>query len=299
MPCPLAHAHDAVGLRRLEDLRLGPATVVFHRQVQPTFAFHDVHIHRAGAGVSPHVAEHLLKNAENRHGHRLGQDALRVKVHAPLELLLGRLDKLLRLPRQGVPQTLVVQDAGAQVGDDAAHIDHRVLDQAAHVLALAPHLLAHGLRLNGRPLLLLGQALVKPAHIHLERHQQAAQLVVHLAGDAGALFFAHRLGPSGQLAQLLQGRFERLGAFRHALLQLGLGLVQGILGLLALGDVHKGHHRTTHLALVEHRVAGILHREAAAARAPEHLAVDAAGLALAKGVVDRAFVQWVVRSVAM
>jgi hypothetical protein len=78
------------------------------------------------------------------------------------------------------------------------------------------------LRLNGGPLLLLGQALVQPAHIHLEGHQQAAQLVVHLAGDAGALFFAHRIGPSGQLAQLLQSGFERLGALGHALLQLVL-----------------------------------------------------------------------------
>ena len=96
---------------------------------------------------------------------------------------------------------------------------------------------------------------------------------------------------------MLQGRFKCLGALGHALLQLGLGLVQGVLGLFALGDVHKGHHRTTHLALIEHRVAGILHRKAVATRTPEHLAVDAAGLALAKGVVDRAVVHWVMRSI--
>ena len=112
----------------------------------------------------------------------------------PRQLQLGRLHKLLRLPLQRRPQALVVQDAGAQVGDDAAHVVHGVFDQAAHVLALAAHLGAHVARGGlGRALALLAQALVQPVHIHLQRHQQAAQLVVHLAGDAGALVLAHLL----------------------------------------------------------------------------------------------------------
>jgi hypothetical protein len=43
------------------------------------------------------------------------------------------------------------------------------------------------LRRLGFARLLLAQALVQPVHVHLQRHQQAAQFVVHLAGDAGAL----------------------------------------------------------------------------------------------------------------
>ena len=155
------------------------------------------------------------------------------------------------------------------------------------------------MRLLGCALFLLGQALVQPTHIHLQGHQQAAQLIVHLTGDAGALFFTHRLGPGGQFAQLLQGGFQRLRAFGHPQLQLVLGLVQSMFGQLAFGDVHKGDHRTAHLTLVKNRVTRILHRKAVAFCPPKHFAVDAAGLTAPKSVVNRAVVQGVMRAIGM
>ena len=75
--------------------------------------------------------------------------------------------------------------------------------------------------------------------------------------------------------------------------------MQSVFGPLAFGDVDKGDHRAAHLALVKHRVTGILHRKTVAICPPEDLAVDAAGLPPAKRVVNRAVVHRVMRPVAM
>ena len=236
--------------------------------------------------MAAHVAQHFLHDAKHRHRQALGQLGGGGHVHVPAQPQLGAVRKLLHLPLQRGPQALVVEDAGAQVGDDAAHVVHGGFDQAAHVLALAAHALAHVALGLGAALGLLGQALVHPVHVHFQGHQQAAQLVMHLAGNAGALVFAHAFGAGGQLAHLGQRGLQRQRAFAHPRLQLGLGLAQRIGGPPALGDVGKRDHRAPHRTLIDDGVAGILHRKRAAIAPPEHLSVDAAGQPLAKGVED-------------
>jgi hypothetical protein len=122
---------------------------------------------------------------------------------------------------------------------------------------------------------------------------------VHLARDAGALFLAHRLAACGELAHLVQRGLQRVGALAHALFQLALGGAQRVGRAAALGDVDKGDHGAAHLAAVDDGVAAVLHREGAAVAAPEHLGVDAAGLAAAKGVEDRAVLDRVVRTIGV
>jgi hypothetical protein len=174
----------------------------------------------------------------------------------------------------------VVEDARTKVRDDAAHVVHRRVDQAAHAQALAVQ---------------VGTAVhpaCEPVHVHLQRHQQRAQLVVDLACDAGALVLAHRFQMSCQIAQLR-------GALGHAMLQLVLAALQELLRPLALADVDEGHHGTLHGAVRDHRVARILGPEPAAVGAPEHLVVDAARQATAEGIEDRAVDLGVRTTVAM
>ena len=208
-------------------------------------------------------------------------------VHLQIGLQLGRLDELLRLPFQRRPQALVVQDAGAQVGDDAAQVQHRRVD-------LPPHALAFGQQRRR-----VAQAARQPVGVHLQRHQLRAQLVVDLARDARALLLAHRLGMVGALAQPRQRIAELARALAHARLELVVGLAQQRFGPLALADVDKADHRAHRAPLVQQRVAGVLGLEGRAVGAPQHLVVDAAGLAHAEGLEDRAVALGVVPPVRM
>ena len=94
---------------------------------------------------------------------------------------LGRFDELLRLPFERGPQTLVVENAGPQVGDDAAQVVDGRVDQAAHALAFV---------FERRPVF---DALFQPVHVHLQRHQQRTEFVVNVARDARAFVFTHGL----------------------------------------------------------------------------------------------------------
>ena len=91
------------------------------------------------------VGQHLLEDAKHRDGQpTLGRRHLGRDHHAEVDPALvgtGSL-KLLRLPFQRRPQALVIKDAWAQVGDDAAHRVHRGVHQAAHVAALVAQGLA-------------------------------------------------------------------------------------------------------------------------------------------------------------
>ncbi len=133
----------------------------------------------------------------------------------------------------------------------------------------------------------------------MRRHQQAAELVVHLARDAGALLLAHRVGVGREFAQVLQRLREGVRAFADALLQHRMRLAQRVLGLAARRDVDKGDHRALHHAAFDDGVGGILDREGAAVLAPEQLGVDAAGQGLAEGVEDGAQLLGVVRAAGM
>ena len=108
--------------------------------------------------VAPHIAEHFLKDAEDGDGVGVRHGLRGAHVHVPVQAHLCRLHKLVRLPVQRDPQALVVEDAGAQVGDDAADVIHRRLNQLAHVAAFVLHLVAHGLGCIRRPAGLLSQA---------------------------------------------------------------------------------------------------------------------------------------------
>ena len=121
MPGSLTHAHDAVGLGRLEGLLQCTDSVVLYRHIKPPLSLHNVDVDRLSLRMASHITKHFLKYPEHRHGHGLGQFELFIHRHAPLKLLFGRLDKILRLPLQSTPQALVVQNAGAQIRDDAAH----------------------------------------------------------------------------------------------------------------------------------------------------------------------------------
>ena len=128
----------------------------------------------------------------------------------------------------------MIEDAGAQIGDDAAHVTHRALDQATHVPAFALHGFAHRLRGLGVALLLLpeqgrqdklAETLAQPVDIHLERHQQTAQFVMHLAGNAHALVLTHRMGVRRELAQFAKCALQLLRTLRNAGFELLLRLV--------------------------------------------------------------------------
>ena len=125
----------------------------------------------------------------------------------------------------------MVKNTGPQVGDDAAHVVNRCFDLSAHVLALAAHGVAHGLRCIGTPLLLLTQALVQPAHVHLEGHQQAAQLVMHLSRNAGTFVFPHAVSVGREFTQLRQGFLQFMCALTDALLHDRMGLFQSVFSL--------------------------------------------------------------------
>ena len=238
----------------------------------------------AGARMPGDVGQHLLKDAEHRDGQapfgrqHVGRD-MHLEVHLPL-IAAGQLE-LLGLPLQRGPQALMIEDAGAQVRDDAAHrLDGRV-HQPAHALAFAHH---------GLALCRVAHAAGQPVEVHLQRHQQRAQLVVDLAGDALALGLAHGLQVVGQLAQLG-------GAAGHALLQLVMAGAQQRLGLAARRDVDEGDDGALHHAMLDDRIARILRREGAAIGPPQHLVVDAAGVAATEGVEDGAVALGVVRAV--
>jgi hypothetical protein len=143
------------------------------------------------------------------------------------------------------------------------------------------------------------QPLGQPVDVHLQRHQQRAQLVVDLAGDAGALLLAHRLAVVGQLAQALGAGLQLGGALGHAAFQPLVGAAQQGLGLAPGADVDQGDHRALHQAMLDDRVAGVLGVEGGAVGTPEHLVVDAAGPALAEGLEDRAVGLRVVPAVGM
>src|SRR5258705_6210 len=80
--------------------------------------------------------------------------------------------------RGGQPE--IVQDAGAQVAGDTPDRRHGLVQEQAHVAGAL-------VQLGRRECF---QALVQPGDGHLQPSQGAAQLVVDLARDAGALFLA-------------------------------------------------------------------------------------------------------------
>ena len=87
--------------------------------------------------MARHVAEHLLKDAEHRNGPALALRpgrGLHLGGHVKLDVGLdgAPIGELLRLPFERRPQALVVEDAGPQVGDDAAQGVDRRVDQPAH-----------------------------------------------------------------------------------------------------------------------------------------------------------------------
>ncbi|MNL50663.1 hypothetical protein D3C87_1736960 [compost metagenome] len=103
---------------------------------------------------------------------------------------------------------------------------------------------------------------MQPVHVHLQRHQQAAQFVVHLAGDAGALVFTHLFRISRQLTQLHQRLRKLLGACSHTALQFVVGKGQFVMGplqfvssALAAGDVQEGDDGAVHLLALQNGMA--------------------------------------------
>ncbi len=98
-------------------------------------------------------------------------------------------------------------------------------------------------------------ALVEPVHVHLQRHQQRAELVVDFAGDARALVLAHRLEVGRQLAQLRRAprQFARCARPPAARARRSPAAAASV-GALALGDVDEGDDRAAHHAVVDDRV---------------------------------------------
>ena len=185
----LAHAHHAIAVRVCEGVALGTGAIVAHFEVQHRLR-RAVHVQtnpdRLCFGMPRHIAEHLLEDAEHRDHPALAEHPRRWQhtgrhVHLHVVAQLGGLDELLRLPFQRSPQALVVEDARAQVGDDAAEVVDRRVDQPAHALAFV---------LQRGPVF---DTLLEPVHVHLQRHEQRAELVVNVARDARAFVFAHGL----------------------------------------------------------------------------------------------------------
>ena len=183
------------------------------------------------------VGERLLEDAEERRGQvavepRLRQRRSDLAAHAraPLELLGLPLDRRL--------QTQVVEHARPQLRADAPRARDRVVDQLLHVAQL---------RQQAR-LRALGQVATQPGHVHAQRGQGLAQLVVDLAGDARTLLLAHPLEVRAQVTELLA---------RAAQLLLGpppLGHVYGDAEQLGRAPLAAAHAR--HVAHPQHAAVG-------------------------------------------
>ena len=128
------------------------------------------------------------------------------ELHPALDA--GARGELAGLPLDRGAQAQLVQDAGTQLGGDPLDPLGGAVDDRRHAVELAR-------QLGGR----CGDTLLEPEHVDLQGGERLPQLVVDLAGDAGALRLAGRLEPRGQPAQL-----------RAVTVQLGLGA-------LALRDV--------------------------------------------------------------
>ncbi len=100
-----------------------------------------------------------------------------------------------------------------------------------------------------------------------------------------------------QFAQLVERAAQLRRAFRDLLFELFVGPVQQPVGALALRNIGEGDDCAPDHAVIEDRVGGVLGGEAGAVGAPQHVAVDAAALALAEGAKDRAILDGVIAAV--
>ncbi|MNS95266.1 hypothetical protein D3C72_1295180 [compost metagenome] len=119
----------------------------------------------------------------------------------------------------------MVQDDGPQVVEDAPGGAHGGLGDVEHAVQV-------GLE-GGRGAELAAQ----PVQVELEGGEGGAEVVVDVAGDVGAFFFAQGAEVGRQAAQGFVGGAEFGGAFADAAFQQGLGAVQFAFDALAVGDV--------------------------------------------------------------
>ena len=122
----------------------------------------------------------------------------------------------------------MIENARPQVGDDPAERVDGAVDPLAHALALGGEVGA-GV-----------EPAAQPVDVELERDQQRAELVVDVAGDAGALVLAHGLEVGRELAHGAEGARELGGALVDPALEIGPRLAQLVFGEPALGDVDEG-----------------------------------------------------------
>jgi hypothetical protein len=225
--------------------------VVADVQLQPAVGLAQLHAHMAGLGVAQHIGQRLLHQPVQ--GQAVGVVA-GVLGQLQAQLQAGALGELGGQDLQRRDQAQVGQRRRTQVLDDAALQCDALVQQLAHVLEPLIDLGRRG----------LGHA-ADAGHVQLGGGQQRTQLVVQLAGQVGALVFAHGLQVAGQLGQL--GRAVGHFAVQPVALagQLGgmfaAGLVQGLVAAQEHGQPEQAQQREAVHAeaavgqRLEHRVA--------------------------------------------
>jgi hypothetical protein len=233
----LAQAQQAEGLGLAQRLALQAAAVVVHFQREHALEVAELDVHRRGLGVLGDVGERLLGRAV---GHQLHVarhvDGRRGAPHHHAQR--GAVLETGRQPLHRGHQALV-QDGRAQVAHDALAGLQRVLQHVHGAAQVLVHMRALAVAAH-------------PGQVQLDGGERAADVVVDLAGDVGALLLDAGLQVFGQLGQAL-ARFGQFGV--------GAGLGPAALAHLqcALDHVREPVHAVLE-QVVAHALVDGLHR---------------------------------------
>ena len=142
-------------------------------------------------GMPRHVGQCLLHHAVQRDRRALGHRRVLVaELHGDVDVHAAR--GVAGQPLDGGFQAQVVEHHRTQVGRDAAHRGHGVVDHLQHAGDAAVAALRAARRAQARQL-------------HLQRRQALAEFVVQLARDAPALLLARLDHAGGEPAQIPRG----------------------------------------------------------------------------------------------